>query len=91
MTFIIGADLNSEDNSAIDNPSLIDENCNEYSRGSKKNHSTIVRNQNNVEKINNRKNGVSIDVTKALVLLGFDSWSSLEPGNFQFNRQMLIS
>ena len=27
-----------------------------------------------------RKAGVSIDVTKALVLLGFDSWSSLEPG-----------
>ena len=26
-------------------------------------------------------NNVSIDVTKALVLLGFDSWSSLEPGN----------
>ena len=27
------------------------------------------------------KKAVSIDVTKALVLLGFDSWSSLEPGN----------
>ena len=27
------------------------------------------------------KKTVSIDVTKALVLLGFDSWSSLEPGN----------
>jgi hypothetical protein len=30
--------------------------------------------------INRNKRGVSIDVTKALVLLGFDSWSSLEPG-----------
>ena len=50
MTFIIGADLNSEDNSAIDNPSLIDENCNEYSRGCKINDSAIVRNQNEVEK-----------------------------------------
>ena len=32
--------------------------------------------------INRNKRGVSIDVTKALVLLGFDSWSSLEPGNY---------
>ena len=32
--------------------------------------------------LNRNKRGVSIDVTKALVLLGFDSWSSLEPGNY---------
>ena len=31
--------------------------------------------------VNHHKKGVSIAVTKALVLLGFDSWSSLEPGN----------
>ena len=32
-----------------------------------------------VKKIINRSN-VSIDVTKALLLLGFSTWSSLEPG-----------
>ena len=32
-----------------------------------------------VKKIVNRSN-VSIDVTKALLLLGFSTWSSLEPG-----------
>ena len=31
------------------------------------------------KKISNRSN-VSIDVTKALLLLGFSTWSSLEPG-----------
>ena len=34
---------------------------------------------------NPKKGTVSIDVTKALVLLGFDSWSSLEPGKYKMN------
>ena len=32
----------------------------------------------------------SIDVTKALMLLGFSSWSSLEPGNVIDNLIILI-
>ena len=32
----------------------------------------------------------SIDVTKALMLLGFSSWSSLEPGNVIDNLILLI-
>ena len=41
---------------------------------------TVSNRQSGTEHLNSNKRGVSIDVTKALVLLGFDSWSSLEPG-----------
>ena len=32
----------------------------------------------------------SIDVTKALMLLGFSSWSSLEPGNVMYKLNRII-
>ena len=32
----------------------------------------------------------SIDVTKALMLLGFDSWKKLEPGTNKFFRHSII-
>ena len=79
MTFII------EDEHSADKDGLINRN---HDYGCNRDPQKI---QSDGEKIRSRKNGVSIDVTKALVLLGFDSWSSLEPGNFQIHSFRFVS
>ena len=38
----------------------------------------------------NEANNVSIDVTKALLLLGINAWSNLEPGKLDCNSCMLL-
>ena len=79
MTFIIEDEHSADKNAWISNND--DYGCNRDPQ----------KIQSDGEKISSRKNGVSIDVTKALVLLGFDSWSSLEPGNFQIHSFRFLS
>ena len=84
MTFIVNAKSNSGDHSVSNNPLNSKNNYNRLSNDAKKNeNNTSGMTSSEDVKENQRKNGVSIDVTKALVLLGFDSWSSLEPGNIE--------
>ena len=89
MTFIVNAIHNSGENSVRNDPLDNRSNYNKFNNDSKKNE-IISSGTSSVDvKINGRKNGVSIDVTKALVLLGFDSWSSLEPGNILSNSNQI--
>ena len=82
MTFIVNANVNSGDDTVRKDPLKSKNNYNRFSNDAKQNENNISGTTSREDvKVNGRKNGVSIDVTKALVLLGFDSWSSLEPGN----------